>query len=212
MAPVGPLDPLISIMALIIPFNGKCPQVAEDAFLAPNAVLIGDVRVEARASIWFGAVLRGDDPAHPIVIGPGANVQDGAIVHVGNWGPTVVGPRVTVGHGATFESCEIGEGTLVGMNAVILQEAVVGRECLLAAGTVILEKALIPDRSVVAGVPGRVRKTLEGSAAEWVARSGTHYQALSRRYLAEGVDGLSFPLSGSGRPGIPGMMGRTEGR
>jgi carbonic anhydrase/acetyltransferase-like protein (isoleucine patch superfamily) len=190
-------------MALLIPFNGKSPQVAEDAFLAPNAVLIGDVRVEARASVWFGAVLRGDDPDHPIVIGAGANVQDGAIVHVGNWGPTVVGPGVTVGHGAIFESCEIGEGTLVGMNAVILQEAVVGRECLLAAGTVILEKAVIPDRSVVAGVPGRVRKTLEGSAAEWVTRSGTHYQALSRRYLAEGVDRLSFPQAGNGIGGGP---------
>ncbi|TVR56138.1 MAG: gamma carbonic anhydrase family protein [Gemmatimonadales bacterium] len=190
-------------MALLIPFNGKSPQVAEDAFLAPNAVLIGDVRVEARASVWFGAVLRGDDPDHPIVIGAGANVQDGAIVHVGNWGPTVVGPGVTVGHGAIFESCEIGEGTLVGMNAVILQEAVVGRECLLAAGTVILEKALIPDRSVVAGVPGRIRKTLEGSAAEWVTRSGTHYQTLSRRYLAEGVDRLSFPRVGNGIGGEP---------
>lgn len=199
-------------MALIIPFHGKSPQVAEDAFLAPNAVLVGDVRVEARASIWFGAVLRGDDPAHPIVIGPGANVQDGAIIHVGNWGPTVVGPGVTVGHGATFESCEIGEGTLVGINAVILQEAVVGRECLLAAGTVILEKAVIPDRSVVAGVPGTIRKTLEGSAADWVGRSGTHYQALSRRYLAEGVDRLSFPLPGSGGPGVPGEMGRKKER
>jgi carbonic anhydrase/acetyltransferase-like protein (isoleucine patch superfamily) len=188
-------------MALLIPFNGKSPQVAEDAFLAPNAVLIGDVRVEARASIWFGAVLRGDDPDHPIVVGAGANVQDGAIVHVGNWGPTVVGPGVTVGHGAVFESCEIGEGTLVGMNAVILQEAVVGRECLLAAGTVILEKAVIPDRSVVAGVPGRVRKRLEGSAADWVTRSGKHYQALSRRYLAEGVDRLSVPQAGNGTGG-----------
>jgi carbonic anhydrase/acetyltransferase-like protein (isoleucine patch superfamily) len=188
-------------MALLIPFNGKSPQVAEDAFLAPTAVLIGDVRVEARASVWFGAVLRGDDPDNPIVIGPGANVQDGAIVHVGNWGPTVVGAGVTVGHGAIFESCEIGEGTLVGMNAVILQEARVGRECLLAAGTVVLEKAVIPDRSVVAGVPGRVRKTLEGSAADWVRRSGTHYQDLSRRYLAEGVDRRSFPIPGGALPG-----------
>jgi carbonic anhydrase/acetyltransferase-like protein (isoleucine patch superfamily) len=174
-------------VALLIPFRGKRPQVAEDAFIAPNAVLIGDVRVEARASIWFGAVLRGDDPDHPIVIGAEANVQDGAIVHVGRWGPTVVGPRVTVGHGAVFESCELGEGTLVGMNAVILQEAVVGRECLLAAGTVVLEKARIPDRSVVAGVPGKVRKTLEGSAAGWVTGSWKHYMDLSREYLAEGV-------------------------
>lgn len=180
-------------MALLIPFGGKSPQVAEDAFLAPNAVLIGDVRVEKGASVWFGAVLRGDDPDHPIVIARGANVQDGAIVHVGTWGPTLVGPGVTVGHGAVFESCEIGEGTLVGMNAVILQEAVVGKECLLAAGTVVLERAVIPDRSVVAGVPGTVRKVLEGSAAGWVGRSGEHYHRLSRRYLAAGIDRLPPP-------------------
>lgn len=178
-------------MALIIPFRGKTPRVASDAFIAPNTVLIGDVRVEAGASVWFGAVLRGDDPDHPIIIGTGANVQDQAVIHVGTWGPTVVGPGVTVGHGAVFESCEIGEGTLVGMNAVILQEAVVGRECLLAAGTVVLEKALIPDRSVVAGVPGKVRKTLEGSAAGWVTRSGRHYQELAREYLEEGVGRIS---------------------
>lgn len=144
--------------------------------------------MESRASIWFGAVLRGDDPDHPIVIGREANIQDGAIVHVGTWGPTIVGPRVTVGHGAVFECCEIGEGSLVGMNAVILQEAVIGRESLLAAGTVVLEKAVIPPRSVVAGVPGTVRKTLEGSAADWVGRSWQHYVELSRRYLEEGLD------------------------
>lgn len=178
-------------MALIIPFRGKTPRIAEDAFIAPNAVLVGDVRVEAKASVWFGAVLRGDDPENPIIIQEGANVQDGAIVHVGTWAPTIVGPGVTVGHGAVFESCEIGAGTLVGMNAVVLQEAVIGEECLLAAGTVVLEKARIPARSVVAGVPGKVRKSLEGSAAGWVRRSGTHYQALSREYLAEGVDLIS---------------------
>ncbi len=177
-------------MALILPFRGKSPRIAEDAFVAPNAVLIGDVRVGARASIWFGAILRGDDPNHPIVIGEDSNIQDGAIVHVGDWGPTVVGPRVTVGHGAVFESCEIGEGTLVGMKSVILQEAEIGRECLLAAGAVVLEGARIPNRSLVAGVPGRVRKSLDGSAAQWVARSWEHYVELSRSYLSEGYGRL----------------------
>lgn len=178
-------------MALLIPFRGKRPQVAEDAFLAPNAVLIGDVRVESKASIWFGAVLRGDDPTHPIVVGPESSIQDGAVIHVGTWGPTVVGARVTVGHGAVFECCEIGDGSLVGMNAVILQEAVIGRECLLAAGTVVLERTVIPDRSVVAGVPGKVRKTLNGSAAEWIERSARHYVGLSRAYRAEGIHTLA---------------------
>lgn len=187
-------------MALLIPFRGKRPRVAEDAFLAPNAVLVGDVRVESRASVWFNVVLRGDDPDHPIVVGPEANVQDGSIVHVGTWGPTVVGPRVTVGHGATFESCELGEGTVVGMKAVILQEAVVGKECLLAAGTVVLEKARIPDRSVVAGVPGTVKKTLDGAAAGWVGRSWRHYVDLSREYLEEGVHRLPAPSHAEDEP------------
>jgi carbonic anhydrase/acetyltransferase-like protein (isoleucine patch superfamily) len=180
-------------MALLIPFRGKRPQVAEDAFLAPNAVLIGDVRVESGASIWFGAVLRGDDPHHPIIIGRGSSIQDGAVIHVGYWGPTVVGAEVTVGHGAVFECCQIGDRSLVGMNAVILQEAVIGSSCLLAAGTVILEKTVIPDRSVVAGVPGKVRKTLEGTAAEWIGRSADHYMALAQAYRAEGVHETPFP-------------------
>jgi carbonic anhydrase/acetyltransferase-like protein (isoleucine patch superfamily) len=174
---------------LLLPFGGKSPIVAEDAFVAPNAVLIGDVRVGPRASVWFGAVLRGDHPEHPILVGEDSNVQDGAVLHVGDWGPTVIGPRVTIGHGAVLESCRVGEGSLVGMRAVVLQEAVVGRECLVAAGAVVLEKAEIPDRSLVAGVPARVRKTLDGSAAEWVGRSWAHYVELAAQYRAEGLGG-----------------------
>ena len=173
-------------MGILIPFNGKTPRVARDVFLAPTAVLIGDVRVEAGASVWFGAVLRGDDPTHPIVVGPESNVQDGAIIHVGDWGPTIIGARVTVGHGATMESCEIGDGSLIGMRAVVLPEAVVGRECLVAAGAVVLERVQIPDRSLVAGVPGTVRRTHEDAASDWLTRSWQHYSALSRQYLDEG--------------------------
>lgn len=174
-------------MALLLPFGGKSPRVAESAFLAPTAVLVGDVIVEEDASIWFGAVLRGDDPTHPIRVGRRSSVQDGCVVHVGNWGPTLIGPSVTVGHGAVFESCTIGEGSLIGMNAVLLQGVEIGRECVIAAASVVLEGTKIPDRSVVAGAPGRVRKTLEGSAAEWVRRSAGHYVDLSRSYLAQGI-------------------------
>ena len=164
----------------LFPFRGKHPQIADDVFIAPTAVVIGDVRIGSGASIWFGAVLRGDNPKHPIVIGPETNVQDGAIIHVGDWGPTVIGARVTVGHGAVMECCEIGD-------AVILQEAIVGKECLVAAGSVVLEGAQIPDRSLVAGVPGTVRRTYEGPAPSWLTRSWSHYSALSREYLDEGM-------------------------
>ncbi|UCC24750.1 MAG: gamma carbonic anhydrase family protein, partial [Gemmatimonadales bacterium] len=102
-------------MALLIPFNGIAPRVHPSAFLAPTAVLIGNVEVGAESSIWFGAVLRGDDPDHGIVIGPRTSVQENCVLHVGKWGPTVVGRDVTVGHGAKFESCVIGDETVVGM-------------------------------------------------------------------------------------------------
>lgn len=174
-------------MALILPYGGSTPQIAPDAFIAPTAVLIGNVVVESEASIWFGAVLRGDDPDHGIVIGARSSIQDNCVVHVGAWGPTVVGRNVTVGHGAKFESCSIGEGSLIGMNAVLLQESVLGEECLIAANAVVLEKQVVPDRSVVAGVPGTVRKTLDGSAAEWVRRSADHYVRKAQSYLDSGI-------------------------
>ncbi len=175
-------------MALILPFQGKEPRIDPSAFIAPNAVIIGDVEIGAESSVWFGAVLRGDHPDHGIVVGPRTSIQDQCVVHVGGWAPTIVGADVTIGHGAKFESCSIGDRSVVGMNATILQRAEVGAECLLAANTVVLEQARIPARSVVAGVPGVVKKTLDGSAAEWIAGGGEHYVALSREYLRYGVD------------------------
>ena len=174
-------------MAVILPFNGKWPRVADDAFLAPTAVLIGDGTIGAGASVWFGAVLRGDDPDNGIVVGEGSSIQDNCVVHVGDWGPTIVGEYVTVGHGAKFESCSIGDRSIVGMNAVILQEAVIGIECVVAANAVVLEGARIPDRSLVAGVPARIKKQLDGSAAEWISRGGRHYVELAKEYRAQGI-------------------------
>lgn len=172
---------------MIIPFGGKRPKIHPSAFVAPTAVLIGDVTVGEDSSIWFGAVLRGDDPDNGIVVGPRTSVQDNCVVHVGRWGPTIIGGDCTIGHGAKFESCVIGDRTVVGMNAVILQGASIGEECLLAANTVVLENREIPRRSLVAGVPGSVKKSLEGSAAEWIEGGGAHYVELSRQYLHEGV-------------------------
>jgi carbonic anhydrase/acetyltransferase-like protein (isoleucine patch superfamily) len=175
-------------VAFIVPFNGHTPKIASNAFIASSAVLIGNVTIYERASVWFGAVLRGDDPDNGIVVGAESSVQDNCVVHVGVWGPTIIGENVTVGHGAKFESCAIGDRSVIGMNAVVLQRAVIGEECLVAANTVVLEGAQIPARSVVAGVPGEVKKTLGGSAAEWIAGGGKHYVELSRQYLAESVE------------------------
>ena len=174
-------------MAILLPLNGKEPDVAPDAFVAPNAVLIGDVTIGPEASIWFGAVLRGDHPEFGIRVGARTNIQDNCVVHVGDWQATSIGSDVTVGHGATFESCTIEDGCVIGMNAVILQEARIGAGSLVAANAVVLERSQIPPGSLVAGVPAKVRKSLEGSAAQFVGRSSAHYVELSRQYLAKGI-------------------------
>ncbi|MDE2981990.1 MAG: gamma carbonic anhydrase family protein [Gemmatimonadota bacterium] len=171
-------------MARIIPFGGKRPRIATSAFVAPTAVVIGDVEVGEHASIWFGAVLRGDHPEHGIHVGARTNVQDNAVIHTSDQGPTVLEDKVTVGHGAILESCRIGMRTVVGMGASVLQRADVGEACVIAAGAVVKEGARIPPQSLVAGVPGRVR-ALGATAAAWTERSSGHYVALSRRYLAD---------------------------
>jgi len=174
-------------MALVIAFRGKSPKIHPSAFLAPNATIIGNVTIGAESSVWFGAVIRGDDPDHGVIIGRRTSIQENCVVHVGHWGPTVVGDDVTVGHGAKFECCTIGDRSVIGMNAVILQNARIGEECVIAANTVVLERAEIPSRSVVAGVPGKIKKTLEGGAADWIKGGGQHYVDLSREYLDRGI-------------------------
>lgn len=176
-------------MARIIPFRGVTPRVHPTAFVAPTAVLIGNVEIGAESSVWFGAVLRGDDPDRPIRVGSRTSIQDNCVVHVSARGPTLVGDDVTVGHGAVFESCEIRRGALVGMNAVILQRAVIGEEALVAAGAVVPEGLEVPARTLVAGIPARVRKELSGESARWILRSAGHYVELSREYLEQGIGG-----------------------
>jgi carbonic anhydrase/acetyltransferase-like protein (isoleucine patch superfamily) len=170
---------------VILTFGGKTPRVHPAAFIAPTAVLIGDVEVGADASIWFGAVLRADDPRHGIRIGARTSVQDNCVLHVSARGPTLVGDDVTVGHGAVFESCEIRNGVLIGMNAVILHDAVIEEEALVAALSVVAAGTRVPARTMVAGAPARVRKTLSGEAARWVRDSAAHYVELGRVYRTQ---------------------------
>lgn len=174
-------------MGLLLPFGGHTPRVDPSAFVAPTAVLIGDVVVGPEASIWFGAVLRADHPDHGIRIGSRTSIQDNCVLHVSARGPTVVDDEVTVGHGAVFESCEIRRGALIGMNAVLLHGSVIGEEALVAALSVVPEGMVVPARTLVAGVPARVRKELTGESAGWVQHSAAHYVALAREYLDSGV-------------------------
>jgi carbonic anhydrase/acetyltransferase-like protein (isoleucine patch superfamily) len=174
-------------MAIVLPFRGLFPRIHPSAFVAPNATVIGHVIVEEEASIWFGAVLRGDDPDHPIRVGARTSIQDGCVIHVSARGPTLIGAEVTVGHGAVMESCTIGRGALIGMNAVVLQDARVGEGALIAAGAVVAAGAEIPARHLAAGSPARVKKELTGESLHWILSSWKHYVDLSRDYLIQGI-------------------------
>jgi carbonic anhydrase/acetyltransferase-like protein (isoleucine patch superfamily) len=175
-------------LSIIIPFDGKTPRVHPTAFIAPTAVLIGDVVIGAESSIWFGAVLRGDHPDHGIRVGARTSIQDNCVLHVSARGATIVGDEVTVGHGAVFESCEIQRGALIGMNAVLLHGCVVGEESLVAALSVVPTGMVIPPRMLVAGAPAQIRKELKGESADWVRGSSEHYVELSRAYLAQKLE------------------------
>lgn len=168
-------------MAYIIPFEDKEPQVASDAFIAPTAVLIGDVVVEEGASVWFGAVLRGD--FNRIVVGAGTSVQDNCVIHTNEELPTIIGSNVTVGHLSLLEGCEIEYGALIGMGSIVLNRARVGRRAMLAAGSVVREDQEVPPEVLAAGVPAKVKKELEGSSSEWVEMAAREYQSLRLKYM-----------------------------
>ena len=170
---------------MFIEFKGKIPKVHPSAFVAPTAVLIGDVEVGEEASIWFGTVIRGDNG--PIRIGARANIQDNSVVHVSEHCATIIGEDVTVGHCAILEDCTIEAGALIGTNATILNGAVVGRRSLIAAGSVVGVNAKIPPESVAAGAPAAVKKKLEGAAVGWVDHAGPEYVHLSRTYRRMGI-------------------------
>jgi carbonic anhydrase/acetyltransferase-like protein (isoleucine patch superfamily) len=174
-------------MALVIPYGGYTPRIHPSAFIAPNAVLIGNVEVGEESSVWFGAVLRGDHPDHGIRVGARTSIQDNCVLHVSARGPTIVGDEVTVGHGAVFESCEVKRGALIGMNAVLLHGSTIGEEALVAALSVVPTGMDVPPRTLVAGAPAKIRKELTGESADWVRGSSEHYVELAGTYLAERI-------------------------
>ncbi len=162
--------------------SGKRPTVHPDAYIAPTAVLIGDVEVGAGASVWFGAVLRGDEAA--IKVGEGANIQDNVVVHCARDLPTLIERNASVGHSALLEGCIVEQGALVGMGATMLQRSRLGAGSMLAAGAVLGEGKSVPAGHLAAGVPATVRKTLDGSSQSWVGTAAKHYQERAVRYRA----------------------------
>jgi carbonic anhydrase/acetyltransferase-like protein (isoleucine patch superfamily) len=173
-------------------FEGREPDVSPSAWIAPTATLVGDVTVEADASIWYGAVLRAD--FGPIIVRRGANVQDGSVLHGGPDPVTEVGEGATVGHLCVVHGCVIGAEALIGNGATVLDGAVIGRGALVAAGATVPPGLAIPDGMLAAGVPARIVGELTSGARMWVETNPAAYRALARRHAA-GVQPVS-PTAG----------------
>ena len=163
--------------------GGRRPRVHPDAYIAPTAVLIGDVEVEKDASVWFGAVLRGDEST--ITVQQGANVQDNVVIHCAENLPTVIERDATIGHAAQLEGCVVERGALVGMGATMLQRSRLGAGSMLAAGAVLPEGMHVPPGQLAAGVPATIKKEIGGSSNSWVATAAQHYRQRAVRYRAE---------------------------
>jgi carbonic anhydrase/acetyltransferase-like protein (isoleucine patch superfamily) len=155
----------------------------EGHFVAPNAAVIGRVTLRENASVWFSCVLRGD--VESIEIGPGSNIQDGTVIHADPGFPAKIGANVTVGHNAMLHGCTIGEGSLIGINAVVLNGAVIGKGCLIGANALVTEGMQIPDGSLVLGSPAAVRKTLSAEQQQALALNAEHYVANAARFARE---------------------------
>ncbi|MFF2043425.1 gamma carbonic anhydrase family protein [Kitasatospora sp. NPDC058170] len=162
---------------LIAAVGGKVPSVDPTAFVAPNAVVVGDVTVAAGASIWYGAVLRGD--AESIAVGAGSNIQDNCTLHSDLGFPLVVGERISVGHNAVLHGCVIEDDVLVGMNSTVLNGARIGAGSLVAAGAVVPQGMQVPPGSLVAGVPAKVRRELTEEERAGIKFNGEGYLLLA---------------------------------
>lgn len=160
----------------------KLPAEGE-YWIAPNAVVLGSVELKINSSVWFGAVVRGDND--PIVIGEGTNVQDHSVLHTDEGVPLTLGAGVTVGHRAMLHGCTVGDNSLIGIGAVVLNRAVIGRDCLIGAGALITEGKTIPDRSLVMGAPGKVVRELSEADVAMLRASALHYIDNWRRYARE---------------------------
>lgn len=161
----------------------KLEILGDDYFIADNATVIGSVVMHQNASIWFGAVLRGDNDV--ITIGENSNVQDLSVLHIDPGFPLTIGKNVTIGHKVMLHGCEIGDNTLIGINSVILNGAKIGKNCLIGANSLISENKVIPDGSMVMGSPGKVVKQLSEQQMKGLEMSALHYVENFKRYKRE---------------------------
>ena len=160
--------------------------IGEGHFIAPSADVIGSVTLHPKTSVWFGAVIRGD--VESIEVGEGSNIQDGSVVHADRGIPTRIGKNVTVGHKAVVHGCTVGDNSLIGIGAIVLNHAVIGENCIVGAGALVTERTVIPPNSLVVGSPAVVKKTLSEDVVEMLRQSAAHYidnAALFAAALAE---------------------------
>ena len=166
---------------MIIDFdNKKLETDGDDFWIAPNATVIGNVKLLKDASVWFNAVLRGD--VELITVGQGSNVQDGAIIHTDPGFPCTIGKNVTVGHLAMLHGCEIGDGSLIGIGSVILNGAKIGKNCIIGSKALVTEGMEIPDGAMVLGIPGKVKKILNEEEQSVVSLRAEHYIQNYKKY------------------------------
>ena len=166
--------------ALIVPLGAHRPSIADTAWIAPHATIVGDVTIDDEASIWYGVAIRAE--AEPIHLGRGSNIQDNSVVHTDPEAPAFIGVNVSIGHGAIVHGCTIEDGALIGMGAVVMNGAVVGAGSLLAAGTVVTQGTVIPAGSLVAGGPAAVKRSLNPAAIEANLDNARHYIELARTH------------------------------
>lgn len=169
--------------AIVLPWEGTWPVIADDAFVAPGAVVIGNVTVGSQSSIWFNTVVRGD--IAPISIGERSSVQDCTVVHVNTDAPTVIGNDVTIGHSALVHGTTVHDGVLVGMGAILMSYSVIGAGAVIAAGALIPERVTVPEMAVMVGTPARQRNALDDVQAQHLAGIPGRYVRVSRQYIAE---------------------------
>lgn len=167
---------------MIYALEGAEPEIDPEAWVAPGAHVMGKVVLEAGASVWFGAVLRGDNEL--IRIGRGANVQENCVLHTDIGWPLVVGENCTIGHKVMLHGCTIGAGSLIGMGAIVLNGAKIGKGCLIGAGALIPEGKEIPDGALVMGAPGKVVRMLDAEAQAKILRGSEGYQRNAARFRA----------------------------
>lgn len=158
---------------MILSYKGVTPDTKNAGFIAPSADILGDVKIGEDSTIWFNAVVRGD--CAPIIIGSNTNVQDNATLHTDIGVPLVIGDSVTIGHNAVVHCAEVGDNTLIGMNATVLGRAKIGKNCIIGAGALVGEGKVIEDNSLVVGVPGKVIRKLTEDNEELLKLAAQHY-------------------------------------